>query len=112
MPRLSADFKEEIKNLPLKDLQQIVLEMAAREKTVFDFVMAHYIDTETGEQELFEQTKQDIYALYRKSYRGFSQQLQLANMLSACVRRINEYLRILYATSSHIDKVSAMPKSI
>jgi hypothetical protein len=32
--------------------------------------------------------------IFRKRYKGFSEQLQLANMLRACIKRINEFTKI------------------
>lgn len=94
MPRLSTDTKEQIKSLPVKDLQQIVLKLAAKEKSVYDYILVNYLDKEAGEQELFEEAKADLDRLFRKGYKGFSEQLQLANMLSACIKRINEFTKV------------------
>src|SRR5690606_6349615 len=47
-----------------------------------------------GEKDLFEQAQRDIEILFHKSYKGFSQELQLANMLAACNKRINEFAKI------------------
>ncbi len=94
MPRLTKEFKDQILNVPVRDLQQIVLKLVARDKSAYDFLMINYLDKEGGELELFEQTKADIEALFWKSYKGFSEQLQLANMLAACIRRLNEFTKV------------------
>jgi hypothetical protein len=94
MPRLSTEVKEQIRKLSQTDLQNIVLKMAAREKSVYDFILMNYLDKEGGEQELFEQAKADLDMLFRKGYKGFSTQLQLANMLNACTKRINEFTKV------------------
>lgn len=94
MPRLSAEEKAQIKNLPLKDLQQIVLKVAAKDKSIYEYLLVNYLDQESGEQALYEQTIADLDLLFRKGYRGFSEQLQLANMLSACIKRINEFTKV------------------
>ena len=94
MPRLSAEEKTQIKSLPLKDLQQIVLKAAAKEKTVYEYLLVNYLDKSSGEQYLYEKTKADLDMLFYKGYRGFSEELQLANMLSACIKRINEFTKV------------------
>src|SRR6056297_2235727 len=94
MPRLSTEIKEQIKNLSKDDLQQIVLKLASKEKVAYDYLWINYLNKENGEQELFEKTKTEIDLLTYKQYKGFSEQLRLANMLAACVKRINEFKKI------------------
>lgn len=94
MPRLNAEIKERIKKLNLKELQEIVLKLASKEKMVFDFLIANYLDKEGGEKELFDKTKVELNILFGKRYKGFAEQLQIANMLGACIKRINEFTKI------------------
>jgi|WetSurMetagenome_2_1015567.scaffolds.fasta_scaffold155722_2 hypothetical protein len=94
MPRLSSDIKQQIKELSIEELQEIVLKMAAKDSNFFDFLQVNYLDKEGGEQELFETTKLDLNYLFAKRYKGFSEQLRLANMLAACIKRINEFTKI------------------
>ena len=94
MPKISAEIKNQIAALSKIELEEIVTKMAAKEKTVFDYLLVNYFEKETGENELFEKTKMDLDLLFRKSYKGFSEKLQLANMISACVKRINEFSKI------------------
>lgn len=94
MPRLSKEIKEKIKKLDNKELQDIVLKLASKEKMVYDFLIANYLDKETGEKKLFDKTKEDLDILFGKRYKGFAEELQLANMLGACIKRINEFTKI------------------
>lgn len=94
MPKLNAETKEQIKRLDRKSLQDIVIKMASKDKMVYDYLLANYLDQEFGEEDLFEETKSDLVNLFQKTYKGYSEQLKLANMLSACVKRINEFTRI------------------
>ena len=94
MPRLDKETKERIKKLEYKELQDIVLKLASKEKPVYDYIFTKYLDKESGEKELFEATKADLEILFRKRYKGFSTELQLANMLGACIRRVNEFTKI------------------
>ncbi|RLD65586.1 MAG: hypothetical protein DRI95_08370 [Bacteroidetes bacterium] len=94
MPRLNKEQKEQIRELSTISLQEIVLKMAAKDKSFFDFVNVNYLDKEAGEQELFEKTKCDLDILFSKGYKGFSRELQLANMLIACTKRLNEFTKV------------------
>jgi len=94
MPRLSPEEKAQIKSLSLEDLKQIVIKIAAKDKSVYDFLLVNYLDKASGEQALYEQTIADLDQLFRKGYRGFSEELQLANMLGACIKRINEFTKV------------------
>ena len=91
MPRLSIKEKEQIKNLSHAELQQIVLKITAKEQSVYDFVLMNYLDNESGEEELFENTKADLDLLFCKNYKGYAEELKLANMLTACIKRINKF---------------------
>jgi len=94
MPGLDKETKERIERLNLKDLQDIVLSLASKEKKAYDFILINYLDKEFGEQDLFEATKADLEMIFRKRHKGFSEELQIANMLGACIKRINEFTRI------------------
>lgn len=91
MPRLTADFKEAVKQLSRNELQEIVLKLASKERNAYDFITVNYLDKETGEKELYETTIDDLEFLFCKGYKGFSVELRAANMISACVKRINEF---------------------
>lgn len=94
MPRLDAETKERIKKLGYDVLQEIVIKLASKEKPVYEYLLVNYLDKELAERELFEETKADLEVIFRKRYKGFSEQLQMANMLGACIKRINEFTRI------------------
>ena len=94
MPRLSIEVKNQIKGLSRKDLEQIVLKIAAKEQSAFDFILVNYLEKEVGEKDLFEKTKSDLDILFQKGYKGFSEELKLANMLAACIKRINEFTKV------------------
>ncbi|MBI9037175.1 MAG: hypothetical protein JEY97_03510 [Bacteroidales bacterium] len=94
MPRLSIEVKNQIKGLSRNELEQIVLKIAAKEQSAFDFIMVNYLEKELGEKDLFEKTKLDIDVLFSKRYKGFSEELRLANMLDACIKRINEFTNV------------------
>ena len=94
MPRLNKETKEQIKQLDYKNLQDIVIKLASKEKSVYDYIVVNYLDKEFGEKELYEATKADLEVIFRKKHKGFSEQLQIANMLGACIKRINEFTKV------------------
>lgn len=94
MPRISTDIKEQIKLLSRVDLERIIVKIAAKEKSVYDYLVLNYFDKEGGEQDLVAEVKTDLDKLFRKSYKGYAQELQMANMVSACTKRINEFSKI------------------
>jgi len=91
MPKLDGDFKNQIKLLSKAELEGIVIRFASRHKEIHDFLTVNYFDKRFGEEDLFIETRNDVELLFKKSYNGFSRQLQLANMIESCVKRINEF---------------------
>lgn len=75
-------------------MEKLVLKAAAKDKSFHDYLLVNYFDKEFGEQDLFEQAKGDIDLLFTKRYKGFSEELQLANLLAACTKRIVEFSKI------------------
>jgi hypothetical protein len=94
MPRLDKETKDRIKELEYKELQEIVLKLASKEKSVYDYVFANYLDKDFGEEELFEKTKADLDIIFQKRYKVRSEQLQTAKMLGDCIKRINEFTKV------------------
>lgn len=94
MPRLTPEIKEKIKNLTHTELQQIVFKLATKDKMAHDFIMVNYLDKDYGEQELYDKAISDLDMLFVKGYRGYSEELRMANMLTACIRRINEFCKV------------------
>jgi hypothetical protein len=94
MPRISSEFREQVKSLSKDDLEKIILKVAAKEKSVYDYLVLNYFNTEDGEQDLVEEVKSDLDDLFMKNYKGYAPELKLANMVAACTKRINEFSKI------------------
>jgi hypothetical protein len=90
MPSRRTEIKEQLSALPKNELVGIIVKLAAK-KANYDFLLANYLDKESGEKDLYEEARRDLDSLFIKRYKGFSERLRLANMLSACVKRINEF---------------------
>lgn len=94
MAKVEEIIKETITKLPRKDLEKLVLKAAQKDRSFHDYMLVNYANKEFGEQDLFDKAKADLEFLFRKSYRGFSEELQLANMLAACHKRINDFGKV------------------
>jgi hypothetical protein len=90
MVKKKAEIKEWIDSLSKSELAEIVLKLSAR-KEIFNFLSINYFDKQSGEIEFYNQTLAEIDILYGKRYKGFSEQLRLANMLAACNKKVNEF---------------------
>ncbi|MFM7429980.1 MAG: hypothetical protein ACKO1F_08785 [Flammeovirgaceae bacterium] len=94
MAKINESIKQTIAQLSKKELENLVLRAAQKHNEFHDYLLITHADPEFGEDELFEKAKADLKYLYGKRYKGFSEELQLANMLAACLKRINEFDKI------------------
>ncbi len=94
MAKVASTIIAQISQLQRKELEKIVLKAASKDKSFHDYLLVNYFEKEDSEQHLFEQAKDELEILFRKNYKGISQELQLANMLSACGKRISEFSKI------------------
>lgn len=94
MAKVNPQIILEIEKLSKKELEKLVLKTASKDKSFHDYIMVNYIDKESGEEELYNQTIADLNRVFFKRYKGFSEELQMANMLSACIKRINEFVKV------------------
>jgi len=90
MPRVTKEIKEQIKTLQKNDLEDIVIKFAS-DKENLDYLMVQYFDKEDGEKDLFDDTIAEINDLRFKRHKGFSDELKMANFLSACTKKINSF---------------------
>jgi hypothetical protein len=94
MPKVAAIISSQISILPKKELEKLVLKAATKDQAFHDYLLVNYFDKEYGEQDLFEQAKEDLEVIFRKNYKGFSEELRLAEMLKACTKRIMAFSKI------------------
>lgn len=105
MAKPASIISSGIGNLSKKELEKLVLKAASRDKSFHDYLLVNYFDKEFGEQDLFEQAKNDIDILITKRYKGFAEELQVAKMLSACLKRIVEFSKICKNKSLEADLI-------
>jgi hypothetical protein len=89
--KVATIISSQIGNLSKKELEKLVLKAAAKDKSFHDHLLVNYFDKQEGEQDLFDQAKVDLENLFRKKYKGYAEELQLAGMLGACSKRITEF---------------------
>ncbi len=94
MANISTDIKERIKTFSREELEKLLLKAVSKHKGFHDYLLVNYLDKASGEKDLYHQAEIDLNQLFLKRYKGFSEELQLANMLSACIKRINEFSKI------------------
>ncbi len=94
MPRINPEFKEQIKSLTTAELQKIVLKLAAKDKFIYDFILVNYLDKDSGKRELYDEAVNDLNILFASGYRGFVKHIQMANMLRACTKRIDQFCKV------------------
>lgn len=94
MPTLNKEFKQAIKQLPVSDLQKLVIQAAAKNREIYDMIDLQYISGKEAEKELFEETKeQALSEIYFAGDRGIFQK-NLAKAIAKAVKHINYYAKV------------------
>jgi ribosomal protein S13 len=94
MAKINEETKIAVKSLNKNELEKLVIKAASKDDSFYNYLLVNYVDKEFGEQDLYEKARIDIELLVIKSYKGYSEELQLANKLAACHKRINEFSKI------------------
>ena len=87
-------LNEKIKSLSKSELEKLVLKAAAKHTEFDTFLRLNYLVREQTERDLFDKTISDIDVLMSKNYRGYANELKLANMLAACNKRVTEFSKV------------------
>lgn len=93
MKRSRSEIKELVSSYSKSELAEMVIAMASR-KEYYDYLSVHFFDKQEGEVELYNKAIEDIDKLWVKRYKGFSEQIRLANMIGACNKRVSEFAKI------------------
>ncbi len=91
MAKIDIRIPDLLKGLEKKELEKLVVLAAKKNKEFHDHILINYTDRKDAEQDLFDEALKDINFLRMKSYKGFSKELQYANLLAACHKRINQF---------------------
>lgn len=90
MPLNKPILKEQLAQLSKKELEEMVLKLAGKRYN-YEFLLVNFLDTDGGEQTLYEEAMEDIDRLCEKEYKGSTELKKLVKKLNACVKRINEF---------------------
>ncbi len=90
MAKVGAEYKAIIKQMARAELELAVMKLAEKREN-FDYLLVNFLDTESGETELFERAKSSIDTIYEKSYKGRSTQHKLAKMLIDCNKVVSRF---------------------
>lgn len=94
MAEVEQAVKEAIANLSKVELEKLVLKAAQQSKGFHDFLFSSYADQEVAKQALFDSAKEDLTFLFTKSYRGRTEELRVAALLSDCHKRITQFEKV------------------
>lgn len=90
MPLNKTLLKEQLAQLPKKELAEMVLKLAGKRYN-YEFLLVNFLDKNGGELTLFDEAKDDIDLLCKKEYKGSTELKKIVKKLNACVKRINEF---------------------
>jgi len=89
MPVLSKDFKQAIEEIPVRDLQKLVMQAAAKNQEFYDMINIQYVSSKQAEKEIFQEMKDNALSeLYFVGDRGVLQK-NLARAITKAVKHIN-----------------------
>ncbi|MDY6800604.1 MAG: hypothetical protein SVU94_05205 [Bacteroidota bacterium] len=60
MPKLSTDFKENVKHFNSDNLYSIVINYAKKSKDFYYYITLNYLNDENAKREFFEETKKRL----------------------------------------------------
>lgn len=90
MPLNKVILKEQLAQLSKKELVEMVLKLAGKRYN-YEFLLVNFLDTDGGEQTLFEEAIEGIDTLTQKEFKGRTIQHQAVKRLNACNKRIAEF---------------------
>jgi transcriptional regulator with XRE-family HTH domain len=94
MPRLSKEFKQAIQEIPVEELQKLVIMAVSKNQEIYDWVNIKYVNGNEAETELFTETKEkSLGEIYLFNERGILQK-NLASAIGKAVKHINYYEKV------------------
>jgi hypothetical protein len=94
MPRLSEEYKQAIKKIPVEELQKVVIQFASKNSELYDFINLQYIEGDDAKEELFEETIEKISdEILFLGERGIVQK-NLAKAITKSVGYINHFVKV------------------
>jgi len=112
MPRLSKEFKQAIKEIPVEELQKLVMQFASKNREIYDFINLQHVEGENAEEELFEETIEKISdEILFLSERGIVQK-NLAKAITKSVGYINHFVKVTKNKNREADLLRNLLDSV
>lgn len=86
-----AILKEQLKFFNKTELIDMLLKLSKKGHN-YEFLLVNYLEPESGELQLFDETLENLVALADKEFKGRTIQHQRVKLLNSCVKRINEFI--------------------
>jgi hypothetical protein len=105
MTVLSKDFKKAIEEIPVPDLQKLVMKAATKNRELYDMINIQFVSGKQAEKELFEVAKdRALDELYYIDDRGVLQK-NLAKAIGKAIKHINHYVKV---TSNQVGEAELL----
>lgn len=103
MPKLSSDFKRQLKSLSSSDLEKIALKCAGRDRFCYEFILVNFLNPEYGEQDLFENYKSELDQLSNKTFAGRTESKRLAKLLKASNQLVRQFKLVVKKPNLEVE---------
>jgi hypothetical protein len=103
MPKLTSDFKKQIKTLDFKDLEMIALKCASRDRFCYEYILVNFLNPEYGEQDLFEKYKLELDALSQKTFAGRTESKRLSKLLKASNQLVKQFKLVVKKANLEVE---------
>lgn len=111
MPKLSADFKENVKHLSADNLYSIVINYAKKSKDFYDYINLNYLNDENAKREFFEETKKKALIALMSSSRG-NLYRQIASSVGKAIKHVNYYKELTKDKKGEADLLNIILKEV
>ncbi|TAD94360.1 MAG: hypothetical protein EAY75_00125 [Bacteroidetes bacterium] len=103
---MGKSFKEiqaALATMRRKDVENLLIKAMRDSDSFYQYVWVNHLDKEAGEAQVFEQYKAEIKALLKKGYRGASLELRAANMIAACKKKLDAFIKVCKAKDKAVE---------
>lgn len=95
MPKITVEFKKQVRELSKNDLEKVILKFAGKDKFLWGYLQVYYLNPQSGAQELFEQTQEGLLNLFEKPFKGKSEAMRRTRSVTACLKYIADFTKIV-----------------